>query len=227
MLLVRRRRYVIPGEVVIEGDHRANGNVIRINGKLISTKVGLAEVGQEGVRVIPLVGPYLPRVDDMVIGKVVEFSTFGWEVDISSCFLGFLHAQSVFGRDYSPSEHSLTEKLNVGDLIAAKIVSFDRTRDPLLSISEPGLGKIPEGEILKIAPTKVPRLIGKKGSMIRTIEIGTRCSLTIGQNGVVVAVGPPDGVLKAVEAVRLVEKDAHTADLSQKIQALLGEPQQG
>lgn len=181
----------------------------------------MAEIGREGVRVIPLSGPYIPRVDDLVIGKVVDFSAFAWEVDINSCFFAFLPAQSVFGRDYSPAKESLTKKFNIGDLLIAEIMAFDRTRDPLLSTSGPGLGRIPRGETVKIAPTKVPRLIGKKGSMIKTIENGTGCRMVIGQNGVVVVTGPPDGVLMAVRAIRLVEEEAHTADLTQKVQSLL------
>ncbi|MFN3621786.1 MAG: KH domain-containing protein, partial [Nitrososphaerales archaeon] len=85
-----------------------------------------------------------------------------------------------------------------------------------------GLGKISKGEVVKISPTKVPRLIGKKGSMIRTIESGTGCKLTIGQNGIVVLSGQPEGIIKAVKAVRLIEEEAHLADLTQKVQALLG-----
>lgn len=212
---------MIPGELIVEGNYRASSNVIHVADKFYSTRIGMAEIEREGVRVIPLSGPYIPRVDDLVIGKVVDYSAFAWEVDINSCFFAFLPAQNVFGRDYSPAQESLTQKFNIGDLLTAKIMAFDRTRDPLLSVSGPGLGRIPRGEIVKIAPTKVPRLIGKKGSMIKTIENGTGCRMVIGQNGVVVITGVPEGVLMAVKATHLVEEEAHTADLTQKVQGLL------
>lgn len=218
-----KRKYVIPGELIVEGNYRPVANVLRIGEKYYSTRVGMAEVGHEGVRVIPLSGPYIPRVDDLVVGKVVDYSAFAWEVDINSCFFAFLPAQSVFGKEYSPAEDSLTSKFAVGDMLAARIIAFDRTRDPLLGISGPGLGRIPRGEIVKITPTKVPRLIGKRGSMIRTIEMAANCRLTIGQNGVVVVNGSPDGVLMSLKAIKLVEEEAHTADLTQKVQALLGQ----
>jgi exosome complex component RRP4 len=216
-----KRKYVIPGELVAEGNYHPVANVFRIGERFYSTRVGMAEVGRDKVRVIPLSGPYLPKVDDLVMGKIVDYSAFAWEVDINSCFFAYLPAQSVFGRNYSPAQEPLAKKFAVGDLLAAKVVAFDRTRDPLLSISGPGLGKIPKGEIVKIAPIKVPRLIGKKGSMIKTIEAGTGCRLVIGQNGIVVATGLPEGVLRAVKAIRLVEEEAHTADLTERIQALL------
>lgn len=218
-----KRKYVIPGELVAEGKYHRSSNVFRVDDKFFSTRVGMAEVTLDSVRVIPLSGPYIPRVDDLVIGKIVDYSAFAWEVDINSCFFAFLPAQMVFGRDYSPARDELTQKFAVGDLIAAKVYAFDRTRDPLLSVSGPGLGRIHNGEVVKISPTKVPRVIGKKGSMIRTVEAGTRCRLTVGQNGRIVITGPTEGILKAISALRLIEREAHVADLTQKVQTILSE----
>lgn len=217
-----KRKYVIPGEVVARGNVRADLNVVRVNDQLIATRVGMAEVGHDVVRVIPLSGPYIPRIDDLVVGKIIDYSAFAWESDINSCFFGILPAASVFGRDYSPAKDSLTDKLRVGDMIAARVIAFDRTRDPLLSISGPGLGRIPRGQVAKISPAKVPRLIGKKGSMIKTIEAGTKSRMLIGQNGVVVIVGSPDDTIKAIRAINLVEEEAHSADLTERVQAMLG-----
>ncbi len=217
-----KRRFVIPGEVVAHGSLRAETNVMRVGDKIVSTRVGMAEIAHDAVRVVPLSGPYIPRIDDLVVGKVIDYSAFSWEVDMNSCFFGVLPAQSVFGRDYSPAKDSLTDRLAVGDTIAAKVIAFDRTRDPLLSISGPGLGRIPRGQTVKISPAKVPRLIGKKGSMIRSIESGTNCRMLIGQNGVVVVVGAPDDILRAITAVNLVEDQAHSPDLTEKVQGLLG-----
>lgn len=216
-----KRKYVIPGELVIEGKYKRTSNVFRVDDKFFSTRVGMAEVTSDSVRVIPLTGPYIPRADDLVIGKIVDYSAFSWEVDINSCFFAYLPAQMVFGRDYSPAREELTRKFAIGDMITAKVFAFDRTRDPLLSVSGPGLGRINRGEVVRISPTKVPRVIGKKGSMIRTVESGTNCRLTVGQNGLIVISGPTEGILKAISAVKLIEKEAHTADLTQKVQELL------
>jgi len=173
------------------------------------------------VKVIPLSGSYVPRVEDQVVGKVVNTTGYGWEIDINSWFLGYLPAQFVFGRDFSPATHDLNSRFSIGDLLLAKIEAFDRSRDPQLSIRGPGFGKIPRGELVRISPTKVPRLIGKKGYMIKMIGNLTHCDIRVGQNGLVVLAGPPEGVLKAVKAVELIEQEAHLADLSQKVEALL------
>jgi exosome complex component RRP4 len=217
-----RRKFVIPGEVVARGGVRAESNVMRVGDTIVSTRLGMAEVTHDTARVVPLSGPYIPRIDDLVVGKVIDYSAFAWEIDMNSCFFGILPAASVFGRDYSPAKDSLTDRLAVGDLISAKVIAFDRTRDPLLSISGPNLGRIPRGQTVKISPAKVPRLIGKKGSMIRSIEVGTNTRLLVGQNGVVVIVGAPEDILKAAKAVTLVNDQAHSPNLTEKVQQLLG-----
>ena len=217
-----KRRYVIPGEVVARGNLRADINVMRDGDRIVATRVGMAEVGHDVVRVIPLSGPYIPRIDDLVVAKIIDYSAFAWEADMNSCFFGILPAASVFGRDFSPAKDSLIDKLSVGDMIAAKVIAFDRTRDPLLSISGPGLGRIPRGQVVKISPAKVPRLIGKKGSMIKTIEAGTRSRMLVGQNGVVVIVGSTEDTLKAMDAINMVEQEAHSADLIERVQKMLG-----
>jgi len=217
-----KRRYVIPGDTLARGNMRMGNNVIRIGDRLVSTRVGMSEMIRDTVRVVPLTGSYFPRVDDVVMGVVTDYSAFAWEVDINSCFTGILPAQSVFGKDYSPSEQALTSAYSIGDILMAQIIAFDRTRDPLLSTSGPGLGKILKGEIVKIAPSRVPRLIGKKGSMTNIIESSTKCKLTVAQNGMVLIRGTDEGVALAIKAIRLIEKEAHMADLTERIQALLG-----
>jgi exosome complex component RRP4 len=222
-----KRKYVTPGELAGKGNYNRTSNVYQIEDKFYSTRVGMAEILNDSLRVIPLTGPYIPRVDDLVVGKVVDHSAFAWEIDINACFSGFLLAQSVFGRDYSPARDSLTKKFAIGDLVTAKILAFDRTRDPLLSVSGPGLGRINRGEVVSISPTKVPRVIGKKGAMIKTIENYSKSRLTVGQNGLVMISGSPEGIVLAKSALDLIDHEAHTADLTQKVQDLLSESSYG
>jgi len=216
------RKQVIPGDVIITGDYRPGMFVQRRGADMVALRIGLAEIIRNDVKVIPLSGAYIPRVEDQVVGKVVNVTGYGWEADINSCFVGYLPGQFVFGRDFSPATHDLTARFTVGDLLLAKIEAFDRSRDPQLSIRGPSLGKIPRGEVVKISPMKVPRLIGRKGYMINMIAELTACEIKVGQNGLVVLDGPPAGVAKAVEAIQLIEEGAHMADLTAKVQQLLG-----
>jgi exosome complex component RRP4 len=216
------RKQVIPGDVIARGNYRYGSYIEKRGDEYVALRVGLAEVGREGVKLNPLTGPYLPRGDDEVIGKVVDINGFGWVVDINSCFDGFLPASFVFGREFSPSTHDLSSKFRVGDIIGARIESFERSRDPQLSIRGHGYGKIDSGEIVKISPTKVPRLIGRRGAMINLISEKTGSDVRVGQNGVVVINGPPESIVKTVKAVRMVEEEAHAADLMSKVEAYLG-----
>ncbi|MGI0081996.1 MAG: exosome complex RNA-binding protein Rrp4 [Nitrosopumilaceae archaeon] len=218
-----KRRYVIPGDVITTGPYRPEQNVYQTGDKIISTSVGISEIYDNTVRVIPLSGMYMPKNNDLVIGKVIGHSSLSWEFDINSCFVGFLPAQDVFGRDYSPTKDELKARLGKGDLVAARIANFDRSRDPLLTIQDRDLGKIESGELIKIAPSKVPRLIGKRGSMIQTIETATQAMITIGQNGwIVVSCEDPVGLLKAIEAVKMVDAQAHIPNLTERVKSMLG-----
>ncbi len=217
-----RRKYVIPGDTITTGPLRPEQNVILDGNKIISTLVGISEIYEDSVRVIPLTGKYIPEINDLVIGKVISHTSLSWELDINSCYVGFLPAQDVFGRDFSAHADELSSKLKSGDLVAARIANFDRTRDPLITISDRDLGKIDSGDLVKISPSRVPRLIGKRGSMIQMIEMATNAAITIGQNGwVVVSCETREGLLKAKKAIEMVNKQAHVANLTDQVKEML------
>ena len=217
-----KRKYVIPGDLVTTGPFRPEQNVILEGNKIISTTIGISEIYDDSVRVIPLTGKYIPKINDLVIGKVISHTSLSWELDINSCYVGFLPAQDVFGRDFSAHADELTSKLKSGDLVAARIANFDRTRDPLVTIADRDLGKIDSGDLIKISPSKVPRLIGKRGTMIQAIEMATNAAVTIGQNGwVVVSCESPEGLLKAKKAINMVDEKAHIANLTDQVKEML------
>ncbi len=217
-----KHKYVIPGDVVTTGPLRPEQNVVLDGTKIISTVVGISEIYDDSVRVISLTGKYIPKINDLIIGKVISHTSLSWELDINSCYAGFLPAQDVFGRDFSAHADELASKLRSGDLVAARIANFDRTRDPLVTISDRDLGKIDSGDLVKISPSKVPRLIGKRGAMIQTIEMATNAAVTIGQNGwIVVTCESTEGLLKAKKAIDMVDKKAHVANLIDQVKEML------
>lgn len=217
-----KRGYVIPGSVITTGPCRPEQNVILDGKKIVSTMVGISEIFDGTVRVIPFTGKYFPKINDLVIGKVITNTSLSWELNINSSYVGVLPASDVFGRSFSAHADELFSRLRPGDLVAARIANFDRTRDPLLTVSDSDLGKIDSGELVEVSPSKVPRLIGKRGSMIQTIEAATDSLVTIGQNGwVVVACDNPDGLLKAKTAVQMIDRQAHTANLTERVKEML------
>jgi exosome complex component RRP4 len=221
-----KRKYVIPGDIVAEGNLRPLVNVFRNGDSIVATRIGITESNKDGAKVIPLSGIYFPRPNDIVIGKILDHSSLSWSVDINSCFSAHLPAQDVFGRDFSPAQDDMGRQLASGDVIVARIAIFDRTRDPILTIQDKDLGKIPTGELIKISPTRVPRLIGKRGSMIQTIEQASSTRITIGQNGIIVVSGKEkEGITLAINAIHIVEVEAHTSNLTQRIKQLLNVPE--
>jgi exosome complex component RRP4 len=217
-----KKRYVLPGDFITTAPLRLQNNVVLEGKRIISTTIGLSDVSDDSVRVISLTGVYLPKIDDLVIGTIQYIHGNSWFADINSCYQGMLLGQDVFGRGSYPTKSEMEERLSKGDIIFAKIANSDRQREPLISIADQSLGKIDSGELVKISPAKIPRLIGKHGSMIQTIEGSTNATITVGQNGlIVVSCDETNGLLKALAAIRMVDEQAHLVNLTDKVKKML------
>ena len=217
-----KKRHVLPGDFITTAPLRLQNNVVLEGKRIISTTIGLSDVSDDSVRVISLTGVYLPKIDDLVIGTTQYIHGNSWFADINSCYQGMLLGQDVFGRGSYPTKSEMEERLSKGDIIFAKIANSDRQREPLISIADQSLGKIDSGELVKISPAKIPRLIGKHGSMIQTIEGSTNATITVGQNGlIVVSCDETNGLLKALAAIRMVDEQAHLVNLTDKVKKML------
>ena len=142
-------------------------------------RYGLAEEVSKLVKVIPLSGVYTPRRGNVVIGKVDMLTFNGWVIDIGAADNGFLSLMEV---PRYVNKDGLEEVMDIGDMVVAKIWNINK-RGIDLSIKSRGLGKIEDGIITDVNPNKVPRIIGKEGSMIKLIKDETGCNITVGQNG--------------------------------------------
>jgi exosome complex component RRP4 len=213
-------QFVLPGDVIVTGDYRPEQNVILEGNKLMSTAIGFSEIKDDLVTVTPLTGLYTPKTDDLVIGKIVSHNALSWQVDINSYYSGILTASDIFGKDYSPSRDDLSLKLKTGDIILARIANVN-SRDPLITIIGENLGKIDSGELIKISPTKIPRLTG---SVIQTIEASTNATITVGQNGLIILkCDNSTGLKKSIASIKMIGMAQHDANLEEKIQKFLDE----
>ncbi|MEM3617946.1 MAG: exosome complex RNA-binding protein Rrp4 [Candidatus Bathyarchaeia archaeon] len=213
-----RRQIVTPGDLLAEGDYIAGENTYKEDNRIYAARIGLVEYEDKKVSVVALRAFYIPRMGDTVIGTVVEVGFSGWTVDINAPYLAILRASDVLNRPFKPQKNDLTEVLDVGDLVVAKIVSYDRTHNPQLSVDEPGLGKITRGQIVKITPTKIPRVIGKKGSMISMIKQETGCHIILGHNGIILITGKSlEDEELAMMAIHKIEEESHTTGLTDRI----------
>ncbi|MEM0377669.1 MAG: KH domain-containing protein, partial [Thermofilum sp.] len=103
-------------------------------------------------------------------------------------------------------------------LILARVVSFDKSKEPVLTIKESRLGKIERGIVVEISPNKVPRVIGKKGSMVKLLEELLEVNIIVGQNGRVLVVGRNEKREElAAIVIKKIEAEAHTEGLTSKV----------
>ncbi|MCD6562661.1 MAG: RNA-binding protein [Thermoproteales archaeon] len=208
--------------MIAEGKYKIEGAYYAIGKKYYSRVLGLTEVDNERVKVIPLKGKYIPRENDLVIGKIIDVGMTNWSVDINSPYTGVLQVTEVFSKPTSISRSSLSNILNVGDVILAKVIAFDFTRDPLLTIKEAKLGKVSKGTVVEITPSKVPRVIGKKGSMVNMIREVLKVNIIVGKNGRILVIGSkPEYEALAVMVIKKIEKEAHTTGLTDRIKSYI------
>jgi len=221
VLVAEANQVVAPGELLADGDHVLGDNAYKIGTQIFSACIGLLEVDGSRVFVVPLKGGYVPRVGDLVAGRVVDIGLSGWSVDIRAPYPAMLPASETPG-PRGPRRRDLSEAFDVGDMVVAEVLAFDRTRDPLLTIKGPSLGKVGTGRVVEISAAKIPRLIGRKGSMISMLKQETGCQITVGQNGVALVWGKsPEEESLAVEAIYMVEREAHTRGLTDRIREMI------
>ena len=213
MIYVENKDLVIPGQILADDEYYSGRGTFKENGKVCSSLMGRVSLRNKKLRVIPLKSKYVPKKGDVVIGKINDVRFSMWEVDINSPYSGILPAFEVFGRE----KKELNKVYDVGDVLFLRVVDVDEIKKAKLGLKGRGMGKFKGGIIVDIAPTKVPRLIGKKGSMINMIKDKTKCKIVVGQNGLVWVKGDGDMEQLTKNVIHLIEAEAHTSGLTNKI----------
>ena len=190
-----KNRIVMPGEMVADRPERISYAFVD-KGKTYSTVVGLYSEG----KLVPLEGPYEPLPDDMIVGIISEVRFSGYSVDTNSAYAAFL------------SSREIRERYEMGDMIFARITKTDETRSIELGEAK----KLPEGRLVRVSAVKIPRIIGKKNSMVDMIRANTGCEIIAGRNGYVWITGKGDSNL-AEKAIRMIEAQAHTHGLTDRV----------
>ena len=213
MIHVENKDLVIPGQILADDEYYSGRGTFKENGKVCSSLLGRVSLRNKKIRVIPLKSKYVPKKGDVVIGKIKDVRFSMWDVDINSPYSGILPAFEVFGRE----KKELNRVYDVGDVLFLRVVDVDEIKKAKLGLKGRGMGKFKGGIIVDIAPTKVPRLIGKKGSMINMIKDKTKCKIVVGQNGLVWVKGNEDMEQLTRDIIHLIEAEAHTSGLTNKI----------
>lgn len=217
-MLKSERDVVVPGDEIINSmDYLPGKNSFRKGNSIYSKRIGLVSIHGRVISVIPLSGVYIPKVGDMVIGKVKEIQSSGWIADINSTDRAYLPVSGI--REFVDTGKTDMSKIYaVGDIIYAKINVANQS-SLQLSMMDPRTRKFTSGMIVPISPAKVPRLIGKEGSMINLIKNKTNCRINVGQNGLVWFEGEKENLV--TDSIRIIERDAIYEGLTDRISELL------
>ncbi len=216
-----KRKVVVPGEVIAMGEDFLPGEGTKREGdKVIALRYGLAEEAGKVVRVISIFGAFIPRRNNVIIGRIQDITYNGWIVDVDAAPQAFLPIEEV---PRFINKNEMDQFLDIGDIIAAKIWSV-KSRGIDLALKGKGLGKLEGGFIFKIIPSRVPRIIGREGSMINLIKDKTKCNITVGQNGWIWIKGAsPEDEIKARRAVEFVADKVFVNGLTEKVEEWFSE----
>ncbi|MBN2229472.1 MAG: RNA-binding protein [Candidatus Thorarchaeota archaeon] len=217
----QKREVVVPGQLLAEGRYRASYGTFDDGGKIYSTLVGLAELRGNTVKVVALEGVYIPKEGDLVIGIITAVAGNNWKVSIGGPYGASLHANNALRRPYSDD---ISEYMDLGDVIAAEVIAFDRQTGPFLSMKGRGLRVLERGMLLDVSPAKIPRIIGRRGSMINMITDHLKIQTVVGQNGRIWIKATDIASLRlAIKAFKTIEAQAHTSNLTERINRMLSE----
>lgn len=218
-MILMDKKLVIPGEFLSDEVNLADEGTYVEDGKVYSSVLGIASF-KNHIRVVPLSGKYIPRAGDLIMGIVTEVSFSNWIVDIRSPYEGLLHI-SEFPRRIENTE--MSKYLKVGDSIMTLVKDVDANMKVELTLNDPKSKKIRGGRIIEVTPSRVPRLIGRNGSMIALLKNETNCHIFVGQNGRVWLTGKDRDLELAVRSILKIEKEAHISGLTDRMVKFLKE----
>ncbi|MBU3941690.1 MAG: exosome complex protein Rrp4 [Nanoarchaeota archaeon] len=219
-LLVEDKTIVTPGEELAEGmDFLPAEGTFRNKDKIISSGLGLVNVNGRVIKTISVSGRYIPKSGDTIIARVTNILMGGWILDIDSAYSAVLSVKEA--KDFIRRDADLTRYYNIGDYIITNIVMVTSQRLVDASMKGPGMRKLIGGRIINANCHKVPRIIGKKGSMVSMIKNATECSIIVGQNGIVWINGSPENEIIVVKTIKKIEREAHISGLTDRIKAFL------
>ncbi|MFT4261511.1 MAG: exosome complex RNA-binding protein Rrp4 [Candidatus Woesearchaeota archaeon] len=220
-LLVKEKQVVVPGQVLAKGmDYLPSQGTYRLGEDVIVNRLGVLSVEGKVLKTTPLAGRYIPKKDDVIIGKIIDILMSGWRLDLNSPYSAMLPLKDA-SFDYIAKGADLSKYFALEDFVVVKVTSVTSQNLVDVSAKGPGLRRLKGGRIIKINCKKVPRVIGRNGSMVSMIKDATNCKIIVGQNGIIWLEGQPEMEVIAVKAIKMIEENAHISGLTEKISKFL------
>jgi len=220
-IIVKEKEILVPGETLAIGMDMLPGNGTYRDGEnIVANRLGLAAVDGRTIKLIPLSGRYIPKTGDTIICKVIDVSFNGWRLDTNSAYSAMMSLKDATS-DFIARGANLIQYYDLGDYIVCKIVNVTSQKLIDVTMKGPGLRKLRGGRVIEVDPHKVPRIIGKQGSMVMMIKDATKCNISVGQNGLIWIEGEPMDELLAIQTISKIEKESHMSGLTDKIKEYL------
>ncbi|MBS3132246.1 RNA-binding protein [Candidatus Woesearchaeota archaeon] len=218
---VKDKDIVVPGEVLAVGmDNLPGQGTYREGDNIVAGRLGLVQLDGRAIKLIPMSGRYIPKKNDTIICKVTDVSMNGWRVDTNSPYSAMLPVREATS-EFIARGADLTQYYSMGDYIVAKIYNVTSQKLVDISMKGPGLRKLRGGRMVEVASNKVPRIIGKQGSMVSMIKDMTGCNIIVGQNGIAWIQGDPEKEFLAIKTIRKIEQESHLSGLTERIKSFL------
>jgi exosome complex component RRP4 len=194
------KQIVLPGAKIAQG--RMNiPNTYSDGEATYAAVVGMLD--NEG-RYIALENRYKPVVGEAVVGVVTDVRHAGYEVDLNLPEGGFIPTRDM----------RLT--LQLGDFVICKVKSVSEVGD--VDLGE--VRRLPRGKIIEFPSAKVPRLIGRKSSMLNLLRDYAGGDIMVGNNGFVWLSEKCDMPL-LLETIKIIDRKAHKSGLTDEISSFL------
>jgi len=221
-LLTQEKEIAVPGECLAEGmDYLPGYGTYREGEKIFSSRLGLVLLDGRALKIIAVSGRYLPKRGDTIIGRVFEVTFSGWMIETNSAYSAMLNMKEATS-DFIPKGADLTRYVNFGDYIVCNIINVTSQNLIDVTMKGPGLRKLAGGRVIHVNTNKVPRIIGKKGSMVSMIKQATGCRIIVGQNGIIwIESDDPASELLTIETIKKIESESHKSGLTDEIKEFL------
>lgn len=194
------KKIVLPGEKVADGKVYAPNTYIK-NEATYAAVIGT--VDNEG-RYIALENKYVPKVGDVILGMVTDIRRAGYLVDLNLPQNGLIVSRDV------------RVKLQRGDFVMCKVKLVNEIGETELS----EVRRLPKGKVIEFPPARVPRLIGRKSSMLNLLKEHGNGDIMVGNNGYV-WISERTNMPLVLKAINVIEAKAHKSGLTDEIAALL------
>ncbi len=194
------KKIILPGEKIADG--RINAPNTYSDGSATYAAV-IGMVGSDG-HYIPLENRYKATINDVIIGFVTDVIHAGYRIDLNLPQEGFIPTRNI--------------KLNLqlGDFVICKVKSVNEVGD--VDLGE--VRRLPKGKIIDFPPAKVPRLIGRKSSMLFLLRDFAGGDIMVGNNGYV-WISDKSNIPLLLKAIKQIEAKAHKSGLTDEIANLL------